>query len=65
MWSGMCDDVAALLAWMLWFALAWGPVRDAFTRALSRLPTPEDGSPPRERRGYLYPLSILVLTRIS
>lgn len=36
MWSGLCDD--AVVAWMLWFAVASVPVKDAFTRALSHLP---------------------------
>lgn len=63
MWSGLCDVAAVgIVAWMLWFALAgvqsWLRLPEPFLTS-----PPKDGSPPGERRGYLYPLSILVLTR--
>lgn len=58
-WCCCCCCVDALVC------VSLGPVKDELTRALSCLPTPKDGSPPWEKRGYLYPLSIVVLTRIS
>lgn len=58
-WCCCCCCVDALVG------VSLGPVKDELTRALSCLPTPKDGSPPWEKRGYLHPLSILVLTRIS
>lgn len=70
-WTGRRVDVVRAVRWCCMDALVCvnlGPVKDAFTRALSHLPTPsnpKDGSPPQERRCYLYPLSILVPTRIS